>query len=260
MQDHANIITIRAHTGLSGDMFLTGLAALLMRRQSLQPGSTEAHVWLDGILERVLPELSGCVQICRVERGGIGAFSAQVDLPHEHEHRNLEDINKIIANSGMNEEAKVLAQSCFESLATAEAHVHGIGVNEVHFHEVGALDSILDICATCELFVLAAPDSLVCSPLPLADGSIHCAHGLITAPAPVALELLRGMEIMPFAGAIDSGELVTPTALVLLRAFSARFDGWPTFRLEDSVLVYGQKFFPAVANGTIFALGSADRN
>lgn len=251
----APVLTIRAHCGLSGDMLLAGLATLLMKGQDLQPESAEAAKWLDEILGSVMPELRGTVRIGRVERFGIGGYAASVNLPHEHVHRHLEDIEKIIRSSDMLVDAGKLALACFELLAAAEGHVHGVPARDVHFHEVGALDSILDICAVCELYAMASCPSLVCSPLPMADGSISCAHGIIPAPAPVVLELLQGFEVMPFAGAPDSGELVTPTALALLRTLGASCSGWPAMWVENCVLAYGQKVFPAVPNGAIFAIG-----
>lgn len=257
MPESATILTIRSHTGLSGDMLLTGLAVLEMRRRNILPESAAAVSWLDGLLSKIMPQLAGCVRIERTARAGIGGYKANVNLPHEHEHRNLADIAAIISASGMEERGREMALACFGLLAEAEGHVHGISTEEVHFHEVGALDSILDICAVCELYAQTNPLQLVCSPLPLADGSICCAHGQIPAPAPAALELLQGVEVRPFSGSTDSGELVTPTALALLRVMKAVFQGWPAFRMEYSALVYGQKFFPGIANGAIFAAGSA---
>lgn len=251
------ILTIRSHTGLSGDMFLTGLAVLRMQSLGIEPLGTDAQVWLDNLLSRIMPSLSGRVKIARLERYGIGAYCAEVDIPHEHEHRHFEDIRKIILSCGMEEKAKELAISCFEILARAEGKVHGMPFEEIGFHEVGALDSILDICAVCELYVLSNISALVIGPLPLADGVINCAHGNIIAPAPVVLELLKDFEIKPFAGANDIGELVTPTALALLRALGAKSGKWPYFQVENCALVYGQKAFPGIANGCIFALGQA---
>lgn len=253
--DSVPILTIRPHCGLSGDIFLTGLILLLIKNRGIQPESQEADRLVDDILVRILPLLSGCAKIRRIERFGIGGFMAQLSLPHEHEHRHLSDIENIIAASAMTEQAKKLAHFCFETLANAEGHVHGVPSREVHFHEVGALDSILDICAVCELYVMLGSPRLFCGPLPMADGEIACAHGLVPAPAPVVLELLQGFEVIPFKGDMAAGELVTPTAMVLLRAFNAVCSGWPAMRVENCVLAYGQKVFPGVANGTIFAIG-----
>ena len=135
--------------------------------------------------------------------------------------------------------------------------MHGKSPDEVCFHEVGALDSILDICLACALLDRLAPERFVVGPLPLADGSVLCAHGHIPAPAPAVLALLSGVPVRPFAGAPTAGELVTPTALALLRAFACDFGPWPAFRVTATALVYGSKVFPGTANGAVFAVGMA---
>ena len=136
------ILTIRSHSGLSGDMFLAGL----LRMTELGEAET------DRLLAAVLPELAGTVRLTRRQVNRIGGWFADVSLPHQHEHRTLEDILGIIAGSGMDDEPKRLASDTFTLLAKAEAAVHGMKPEAVRFHEVGALDSILDICMVCVLF------------------------------------------------------------------------------------------------------------
>lgn len=154
---------------------------------------------------------------------------------------------------GMNDAAKRLATGTFTLLATAKASVHGKKPEDIHFHEVGALDSILDICMSCELFTCLSPSRFVVSPLPLADGSVTCAHGIIPVPAPAVLELLEGIPVRPFP---DEGETVTPTALALLRSLGATFGPWPVMRVERRALIYGSRVFTNAPNGAIFACGS----
>lgn len=233
-----NVLTIRLYSGLSGDMFLAGL----LRMTGLNGDEIPA----------IMPELSGAVSLVRREMGGIGGWHAEVSLPHQHEHRTLEVIESLIAQSGMKDAAKRLACDTFTLLARAEASVHGKAPGEIHFHEVGALDSILDICLTCELFTLLAPDRLVVSPLPLADGSVSCAHGVLPVPAPAVLELLEGVPVRPFAG---EGETVTPTALALLKSLGAEFGPWPSMTVTRRALVYGTRVFPNAPNGAAFAFG-----
>lgn len=238
------VLTIRAHSGLSGDMFLAGL----LRMTEL--GEAE----LNARLAAILPELTGTVRLVRRQVNHIGGWHAEVSLPHQHEHRTLADITAIIAGGGMTEAAKRFAIVTFTLLAEAEAAVHEKKPEDIHFHEVGALDSILDICMTCELFALLAPGRFVVSPLPLGDGDVVCAHGIIPVPAPAVLELLRGMPVRPFAG---EGETVTPTAVALLRALGATFGPWPAMRVDKTALVYGTRVFSQAANGAVFALGAA---
>lgn len=236
------MLTIRANSGLSGDMLLTGL--LKMTEVS------EAEV--ETLLAAIMPELSGSLRLVRKQVHHVGGWHAEVNLPHQHEHRTLADITALIKACGMTDAAKGLATETFTLLARAEAAVHEKKPEDVHFHEVGALDSILDICLACELFATLAPGRFVASPLPMADGFVACAHGVIPVPAPAVLELLEGIPVRPFAG---RGETVTPTAIALLRALGAEFGPWPAMRVEKRALVYGGKIFENAPNGAIFAFG-----
>lgn len=238
------VLTIRAHSGLSGDMFLAGLLRMT------ESGEAE----LNGLLPAITPDLAGSVRLVRRQVRHIGGWHAEVSLPRRHEHRTLADITAIIAASGLGEAAKALAVDTFTLLARAEAAVHEKRPEEIHFHEVGALDSILDICLTCELFARLAPSRFVVSPLPIADGSVACAHGVIPVPAPAVLELLEGVPVRPFPA---EGETVTPTAAALLRTLGAEFGPWPSMRVQRTALVYGTRVFLDVPNGAMFACGTA---
>lgn len=239
------VLTIRANSGLSGDIFLAGL--LCMTRTS-QPE-------LEACLVSIMPELAGSVQLVRKEVHHIGGWHARVTLPHQHKHRTLADILALIGACGMTEEGKELASRTFTLLAAAEGAVHGRSPEEVHFHEVGALDSILDICLSCELFHRLAPSRFIVSPLPMADGFVHCAHGIIPVPAPAVLELMEGVPVRPFPG---QGETVTPTAMALLKALEAEFGPWPAMKVEKKAIVYGTRVFEDAPNGAIFACGAPD--
>ena len=266
---HGRVLTIRSHSGLSGDMLLTGLALMNAAADAEQAGGATvgtaalveaANALLTELLAPIadgLPALAGCVAITRKEVGGIGGWRAEVTLPVAHEHRSLAHIRDIITASGLTPRARDLAQACFALLARCEAEVHGKEPDDVCFHEVGALDSILDICLACALYDRLAPARFVVGPLPLADGGIHCAHGHIPAPAPAVLALLGGIPVHPFAGDATAGELVTPTAIALLRALGCEFGPWPAFRVTATALVYGSKVFPGTANGAVFAVGRA---
>lgn len=200
-----------------------------------------------------VPTLAGSVRLEQRAVGSVLGWTCQVALPHEHHHRNLTDIRRIIADSSMAPRAAALATATFETLAAAEGRVHGLPAEAVTFHEVGALDSILDICLSAILFDRLDPAGLVCGPLPLADGTIRCSHGLVPAPAPAILEMLDGV---PVRGLPTAGETVTPTALALLKGLGARFGGWPSIIVGRTALVYGTRVLAGVANGAIFALGT----
>ncbi len=251
-----NILTIRCHTGISGDILLTGFAALYLARNNLSPDSEAARHALSELCASIMPELADCLEIIAREVNHVRGWSAKVTLPHAHEHRTLTIIEEIIDSARISAEGRENSKACFRLLADCEASVHGIGLEEVHFHEVGALDSILDICAVCELFQMLGAPELNCSPLPVCDGEITCMHGRLPAPAPAALRLLQNVPVRPFEGSLTAGELLTPTGVALLRALNANFGPWPQFRLQETALVYGSREFPGVANGAIFALGS----
>ncbi|ANK83234.1 MAG: hypothetical protein TEF_02780 [Rhizobiales bacterium NRL2] len=197
-----------------------------------------------------LPE--GCVMLEETAVNQIGGWRARVSLPREHHHRSLDDVTRIIAASALGEAARALAEKAFAILAAAEGRVHGIPPEKVTFHEVGALDSILDTCLVAALYDRLGQPRLVCGPLPLCDGTVRCAHGLLPAPAPAVLDMLEGV---PVRGLASSGETVTPTAISLLKALDAEFGGWPAMIVRRRALVYGTRVLPGVANGAIFAFG-----
>lgn len=235
-------------------MFCCGVAAIWLDRQHISPLSTEGAAALDDLAKKIMPLFSGAVQIVRKQINGIGGYHLKISLPNAHEHRTQADITGIIEASSLDETAKKISCRCFEALAFCEGTIHGIVPEKVHFHEVGALDSILDICLTASLYVELGSPELICGPLPLADGEIVCAHGILPAPAPAVLALLPGMRVKAFPDE-NAGELLTPTAAALLHALDAGFGSWPDFHITQTALVYGSREFAGVANGVIFAYG-----
>ena len=239
-----SVLVLRPSTGIAGDIMVTGLARMLEADQA----HIDAHIASIG-----LPELTGGLRVEAHARNEVGGWISRVSLPHEHAHRTLADILGIIEKSTMNDTAKRLAAAAFTILAEAEGGVHGKDAASVSFHEVGALDSVLDTCLAAALFAELAPARFVCGSLPLCDGTIRCAHGLLPSPAPAVLRLLHGV---PVHGIATQGETVTPTGLSLLKAFGAEFGPWPCMTLEKEAMVYGTKVFPDVPNGAIFAYGT----
>ena len=146
-----------------------------------------------------------------------------------HEHRSLCEIRRLIAGSALSPEVAADAVAVFEILGRAEASVHGVGIEEVHFHEVGALDTIVDVVAAASAFRLLGVDEAVCSPVHVGTGMIRCAHGLLPVPAPATLEILKGIPVY----ATDvTGELATPTGAALLRHYCRRFGPLPSLTAE----------------------------
>lgn len=241
--DGGMVLTVRACSGLSGDIMLGGLAALASLTKK------ELHAML---AELNVPALEACLELEPRMVHHITGIGCRITLPHEHAHRTLGDILTLIEKSSMPDEAKELSRRAFTILAEAEAAVHGKKLESITFHEVGALDSILDICLVCRIFSLLHPVRFICSPLPLADGMIRCAHGVVPAPAPAVLRMLEGVSVQGFSG---TGETVTPTAMALLKALEASFGPWPSMTVQRTVISYGTKVFENTLNGAIWTLG-----
>ncbi|MFV8751843.1 nickel pincer cofactor biosynthesis protein LarC [Nannocystaceae bacterium ST9] len=191
--------------GLAGDMLLGGLLDLAGDRIDwlrAQLASLDLHDW--------------SLEVEAAERRHIGCTRAIFHVPHEHDHRHLPDIRDRIAASRMPERAKAKAVLAFELLAEAEARVHRVPIDHVHFHEVGAADAILDICACSLLLDVLEVDELLSGPLPGGSGTIRCEHGDLPCPAPAVVNLLEDFVLLPGVGV---GEMVTPTGAALLRAW-----------------------------------------
>ncbi len=239
------ILSIRTPSGISGDMLVVGLA-LMAQVDQLALDDMVASIGLPGFTGRFIIE--------PVEVDGISGWRAQVSLPDNHDHRSFADIRKIIRSSNMTPQAREYAEATFRILAEAEGVVHNRPRDEITFHEVGALDSILDICLSAALGDLLAPDSIRCSPLPICDGEVQSAHGLLATPAPAVQHLLQDI---PVYGVDSWGETVTPTALAILKAIKTEFGHWPEMTVKRIERVYGSRVLPNIPNGAIFALGIA---
>ena len=222
------LLYIDCPTGLAGDMLL---AALI--------GCGVDEVWLKGQLRRL--ELPGWrMESAQALKNGLAARRVVFHCPEEHIHRHLPDIMALIAAAALPPAAAALACRAFTLLAEAEAEVHGCTVSEVHFHEVGAADAILDICGVALAVENLGVSEVYCSPLPLSGGFVECAHGRLPVPAPATLNLLRGYSFYD-SGLL--GELITPTGAALLRALEAR-QRRPAFTLETLGLGAGSRDLP----------------
>jgi len=204
-------------SGVSGDMLL---GALL-----------DAGVTLDDLRALLggLPLEGYTLEAAPVVREALGAMHARiVPTREEHAHRRLSDVLAIIEHGELPQRVKRDASVVFRRLAAAEARVHRVGIEDVHFHEVGAVDAIIDVVGVCAGLYLLGVEELYCSPLPLGRGQTTMAHGTLPLPAPAVLELLAmsGAPTMPHAA---TTELVTPTGAALVTTL-ARF-AQPPLRL-----------------------------
>ena len=208
--------------GASGDMILGAMVAAGVNQNVLREQLSRLNV--DGFN----------LTFETVERSGLSATYARVETAHEHKHRHLSDIKQIIENSGVSESAKTLAVQIFTRLAEAEARVHNEPVDHVHFHEVGALDAIVDIVGAAICFDLLKIDRFVSSPLHVGSGTIQMAHGRFPVPPPAVAELLKGV---PFYSTDIQGELLTPTGAAIITTVCKDFGPIP--RMTTDVTGYG---------------------
>ena len=152
------------------------------------------------------------------------------DHQHAHHHgRSLTEIRGLIQNAGLADPVKQMAIRTFELLGASEAKIHNVPIDDIHFHEVGAVDAIVDIVCACAGIHHLAVDPWYCSPINVGGGTVVCAHGTFPVPAPATADLLRGM---PTYSAHVQRELVTPTGAALLRMLNPTFGSQPPMRVE----------------------------
>jgi len=174
---------------------------------------------------------------------------------HEHSHgRSLSEIKRIISGAPISEGAKQNAIKIFEALGAAEAKIHNTDVEAVHFHEVGAVDAIVDIVCAAVGFEALGVDELICSPLNVGGGSVKCAHGDFPVPAPATLELLKGAPV--YSSGIQA-ELVTPTGAAIVKTLATRFSAFPEMKIKKSGYGAGTRNFPGHANVVRLTIGEA---
>ncbi len=164
------------------------------------------------------------VSFGQVDRCNLSATRATVETGQEHSHRHLNDLLKIIDDSHLNTAVKDRASHIFSLLAEAESEVHNVPVERIHFHEVGALDAIIDVVGACIGFELLGIKRFVCSPLHVGSGTVEIAHGRFPVPPPAVVSLLRGA---PIYSTEVKGELVTPTGAAIIKAVTQEFGPLP---------------------------------
>lgn len=170
------------------------------------------------------------VEIAETIRCGMRGITFRPSASAKQHHRNLTDILALVAASSISESAKHRVNAVFTALAEAEAHVHGKQPDQVHFHEVGAVDSIVDIVAACAAIEALQVDRVICSVISVGGGSFTCRHGTMPAPAPATVELLKRANAPIQGGPIDK-ELFTPTAAAILTNFASGFGPMPPMKI-----------------------------
>ncbi len=199
-------------SGISGDMSVAALLDLGADRKKL-----------DKAISSMALENEFTYRITEVNKNSIRATDFDVIIPHHHddghhhEHRNLDDVNKLIDQADITESARQLAKKIFHIVAEAESNVHGKDIKEVHFHEVGAVDSIADIISFAVLFDDLSPNRVFFSALTEGQGYVNCQHGRLPVPVPAVCEIVAKYKI-PLKICDNNGEMVTPTGAAIAAA------------------------------------------
>ena len=152
----------------------------------------------------------------------------------------MADIEHIIGHLKISVDVKADVLAVYKLIAEAESHAHGVPVTDIHFHEVGTMDAVADITAVCLLMNKLKPDSVIASPVHVGSGHVHCAHGILSVPAPATAYILRDIPI--YGGSIES-ELCTPTGAALLRHFVTKFGSMPVMKVDKIGYGMGKKDF-----------------
>jgi uncharacterized protein (TIGR00299 family) protein len=177
------------------------------------------------------------------------------DRYHHDEHvhgRHLSEIRRIISAANIDNRAKDRALAIFQALGEAEAKIHNVSIEKIHFHEVGAVDAIVDIvCAAVGSLALGV-DEWICSPLNVGGGTVQCAHGRVPVPAPATVELLQGVPI--YSSGVDK-ELTTPTGAAIVKTLVTRFGATPSYKIEKSGYGAGTRDFASHANVLRLTIG-----
>jgi pyridinium-3,5-bisthiocarboxylic acid mononucleotide nickel chelatase len=192
-----------------------------------------------------------------VNRSGLSATYARVETAPEHKHRHLSDIKRIIEGSALSEPVKQRAVQIFTRLAEAEARVHNEPVEHVHFHEVGALDAIVDVVGAAICFEALRINRFVCSPVHVGSGMVKMAHGQFPIPPPAVTELLKGV---PFYATDIKGELLTPTGAAIITTVCNEYGPIPQMLTETTGYGAGTREYPDFPNVLRVLLGESDDN
>jgi uncharacterized protein (TIGR00299 family) protein len=204
--------------GASGDMILGALVAAGVDPTVLRDQLSLLGV--DGF----------SIEFAAVNKSGLSANYARVNTVHEHKHRHLSDIKAIIEQSKLSNGIKQRSIAIFTKLAEAEARVHNEAIENVHFHEVGALDAIVDVVGAAICFDVLKIERFICSPIHVGSGTVEMAHGRFPVPPPAVAELLKGV---PFYSTELKGELLTPTGAAIITTLCDEFGPIPPLKLEQ---------------------------
>lgn len=220
-------------SGISGDMFLGAL---------IDAGWPEEQLIS---LPEKLCLVDTAVEVQEVKRKGVRGIQVKVSGPGPHPFRNLRDVETVLERSDLQPGIVRLSLKVFNLLAQVEAKVHGCLLEEVHFHEIGAVDTLVDIVGTVSGLNYFSVEKICCSPIPVARGWIDCEHGRLPLPAPATAELLKNIPIYGLEG---DWELVTPTGGALIKVLTDHFRTFPEMKVEKIGYGAGSRDIPQWAN------------
>ena len=229
-------------SGVAGDMLLGALVDA-----GVDPAHVRAEIAKLG-LEGVELKFEPC------KRSGISGTNLTVEVAHDHSHRSLSKIEEIIGSSGLDEDVKERSIRIFRRLGEVEAAVHQMPIEKVHFHEVGALDAIVDIVGACVGFKALGIEKVYCSPLNLGSGTVKAAHGVMPVPAPATASLVKDVPTYADGPAV---ELTTPTGAAIVTTLAESFGAMPAMRIESVGYGAGDREFKGRANLTRVLVGEA---
>ncbi len=233
-------------SGISGDMNLGAMIDL---------GIEEAYL----VSELNKLDLKGwTLEVTGDQRHGIKGTRVSVkQTRHEHEHRHMSDIERIIDKSELDENTKTLSKNIFMKVAVAEAAVHGIAIEKVHFHEVGAVDSIIDIVGAAICYNALKVDEVHVSIVELGGGMVTCEHGKLPVPAPATAEIIKGIPSK--RGGVDF-EATTPTGAAIIATLGKVFNSSQPLKIIKTAYGVGQKDHPDVPNLLRVFLGETENS
>ena len=228
--------------GAAGDMITGAL---------IDAGANFEHIQTE--LAKLTMNREFTVSLSTVTKSGISASKFDVEVaPGEKPHRHLKDIVEIIDSAGLDAEPTKLAKAIFKRLARAEAQAHNCTIEKVHFHEVGAVDSIVDIVAASIAFCQLGIERVVCSSISLGNGTVKCDHGIMPVPAPATARLVAGA--LTKSGPA-TGELTTPTGAAILTELASEFGPMPEMRIDHIGMGAGTRDIDNVPNVTRIFVG-----
>jgi uncharacterized protein (TIGR00299 family) protein len=235
------VVHFDCFSGISGDMTLAALLDAGVDQSAVRAG-------LDSL------GLPIRLEVEKVRKGGFAATQIRIEAPEEQSHRFLPQIEEILQRGNLTPRQRELALRIFRRLADAEAAVHGMPLEKVHFHEVGALDSIADIVGVAIALDLLGAERITSRSVPTGSGTVQCAHGLMPVPAPGTAELLKGV---PLASSAIKAELTTPTGAAILTSVVQEWTEQPALTVERIGYGAGRRTFPEQPNLLRLFVGTA---